>query len=157
MQGSFDHPPIVVRTSRAVSLIGLFVCGGLFSMGIWHLFHPVATWTAEGYFMLVAVGLGSFYFVLNLLRPGALVLSPSGLTWRAPLGSRHWQWKDLDNFRAGSLGVVACDIFSRDSSFAWLRPINKAVSGRHGAFGFGWEGGATAVVALLTDARTRWL
>lgn len=157
MEGSLDLPPVVIRTSRFVSWAGVSICGSLLSVGIWHLFHPVAAWSIESYFVLAVFGFAGSYFAMQIVNPSTLILAPSGLTWNAPLGSRHWRWRDLDNFRAGALGAVACDISDRDSRFAWLRPINKAVAGSSGAFGFGWEGGVATVTAMLIEARARWV
>jgi hypothetical protein len=157
MNGSLESPPIIIRTSRIVSLIGLVIC-------ITILYSQMRPWLRLGaqletlsYVHLLPFGIFSAYFCWQLLLPSSLIASPDGLTWKTSFKSRHWAWKDISNFRVVFGCCVGCDLSDDRPAVSWLRAPNKALSGSQGSFLFGWEGGTASVVTTLNAARSRWL
>src|SRR6185295_6098626 len=147
MQGSLDTPPIIVRTSRRISSVGLVTCSIV-------LYLSLISVIRFGWAPPAAFGLA--YFAWQLIDPMTLRLAPDGLTWGNTFGSRFWSWAEIGNFRI-SFGFVGCDLFDRNLAMGWLRPINATVSGSHGVLGFGWEVKSVELVKLLSAARSRWL
>lgn len=156
MQGSLDSPPIIIHTSRIMNSIGLIVCGALLGKLITSFATTITSLSFGDYLWLIVLAAGTLYFGFQFIRPAALELSPEGVTWKAPLATKHWTWDSIGNFRVQGVGAIGCDLDAPDSNFRWLRPLNKKMSGNEGALGFGWEGGAEKVVALLTEAKNRW-
>ncbi len=148
MQGSLNAPPIVVRTSRRVSSIGVIASAVILYLS---LSRPDGSVVYP-----YAAGLGLLYLSWQLIDPMRLIVGPDGLTWRNTLGSHHWSWGEIGNFRISMGGFVGCDMFDRNAVSGWLRPINKSTSGSHGVLGFGWELGAVKLVELLNTARRQW-
>ena len=157
MQGSFENPPIIIRTSHTFSSVGAMICFALFCLGLAPVFLGKVPFRVGDHFISIAFGIGCLYFVWQLISPSSLVLAPDGLTWKTCYIARHWYWRDVSNFRVMSLGSVGCDLSDDRRAVSWLRGPNKALTGSQGSFGFGWEGGAATVVAALTAARLRWL
>ncbi|HEX3674465.1 MAG TPA: hypothetical protein VHU87_09355 [Rhizomicrobium sp.] len=156
MRGSFDSPPVVIRTSRVGSAAGFAICSALGFTDLVSLIQAGWAWNYYAYFGLFLFGMGFLYFGWQLADPTALILSPDGLSWKNSFVTRHWRWQDIDNFRTMPLGAVACDFFDENPRMRRLRAFNKKAAGSQGSFGFGWEGGAANVVETLRTARHRW-
>ena len=157
MQGSLESPPIVIRTSRAVSFVGLIVGGALLYFGLMPWLRFGAPFESLSYSNLLFSGICAAYFCWQFVLPSSLIAAPDGLTWKHFFKSHHWAWKDVSNFRVVFGCCVGCDLSDRRPAVSWLRGPNKAFSGSQGSFLFGWEGGSASVVALLSAARSRWL
>jgi hypothetical protein len=157
MKGSFEQPPIIIRTSFRGSIIGFVVSAALFGGIILVLAQRGWPPDFHSYVGTYFFGMGILYFGWQLISPSTLTIAPDGLTWGTTWKSRHWTWSELDNFRPMQFGMVGCDLFNKGSSLAWMHPINKRMTGSHGSFGFGWEGGSSKVCEILAAARLRWL
>ena len=157
MQGSFETPPIVIRSSRFFYSVTLLISAGLFAMWAVRFSYTNLPMGWNDGFWAGGSGVWILASACMLVSPSYLKLGPDGLTWSSILGSRDWAWNDIRNFRVGPLGTVGCDLANRDSAFKWLRPANKTMTGSHGALGFGWEDGSAAVVSTLIAARAHWL
>ena len=157
MKGSLESPPIVIRTSRPFSFIGFIVCVAVMGLGLAPVLLGGVPFRIGDHFLSLGFGMAALYFAWQLLLPSALVAGPDGLAWRHFYMSRHWQWRDVSNFRIVQGLFVGCDLADHRSAVSWLRPINKTMTGSQGSFLFGWEGGSKSVVAILTEARKRWL
>jgi hypothetical protein len=147
-QRNLDRPPVVIRTSRLSHAIALGIAALMFVL-VWRQ----AELDVSLILLPVIVGL---YCLWQLADPSVLILAPEGVTWRNTFVSRRWAWNEIGNFTEGPLGSVACDLSDTRSPLRVLRPFNKSLSGRHGMFGFAWEGGARSAVAMLQAAQARW-
>ena len=157
MKGSFESPPIIIRTSRIFSLIGFVVCIAFFCLRLAPVFLGRIPFEIGDHLLSIAIGLGVLYFGWQLVSPSSLILEPEGLTWKTSFKARHWSWKDISNFRVMSLGSVGCDLSDHRPAVSWLRAPNKALTGSQGSFGFGWEDGAASVASTLIAPRALWL
>jgi hypothetical protein len=147
MTGSLDAPPIVISMSRWKTALLLAVSIGFVAIGAWALHSGEAVWWA--YLDIALFGLGAGVFVAQLLSPGRLVLSPSGVTWRNLWRTAHYDWWQIGNFRPWSPATV-----SKHVGFDYIRERDGAV--RFGSFGGTWELSAAALCDLLNQARHRW-
>ncbi len=157
MIGSLDEPPIIIRTSREVSLRGLFFCFIIALVSIVSLATIDAPARDNRYLFLAGAVVGGLFFSWQALRPSTLTLTPDGLTWGNSLRSRHWAWTEISNFRPSSVGGIGCDVADSRATTKLLSFVNMRLVGRNGAIGFGWEGGSVFVAELLETARARWL
>lgn len=118
---------------------------------------------AMGYVGIVLFGLCIPLFAWRLLRPDILTLAPDGITWRNAIRTTHWQWSDLERFRAYSPAGrsrsqhVGFDFTERHhAETRGLRRTAKAIAGVEGSVGGGWELGAAELAELLNKAWIRW-
>lgn len=116
-----------------------------------------------GYLGIAFFGLGIPIFAWRLIRPDTLIMAPNGITWRNGFRTSHWQWSDLQSFRAylpaprttsKHLGFDFTDSYYAQNR--QLRNKVKAMTGVEGSFGGDWELSATDLADLLNKARIRW-
>jgi hypothetical protein len=162
VQGSLDQPPIVVRSSRSTSFLMLIISVAFVAAGVGILRDPHQN-HAMGYLGIAFFGLGIPIFAWRLVRPDILTLAPDGITWRNALRTTHWQWSDVERFRAyspssrSSSKHVGFDFTDRyHAETRGLRQTTKAIAGVEGSLGGGWELGAADLSDLLNKAWIRW-
>ncbi|MBU6297969.1 MAG: hypothetical protein KGJ79_08570 [Alphaproteobacteria bacterium] len=164
MQGSLDHPPLVVCQHRLKLALLFMLFGGLaaaLGLGAWiSTFLKSAVWAYLGLSFLAPLALGSAVAAAasgwSFLHPGTITLDPVGLTYRAYWYARRHRWTDIAEFvvfapssRARTPGCVFVDGYAG-------HPIGRGVSGRHASFGHAWEKSAVDIVALLNEAKEKW-
>ncbi len=159
MQGSFDNPPIVIRSSKWKTALLLAVCVGFVAIGIFMLGGaiPGVIWSA--YLGVALFGCGIPLFGWQLLRPDSLELSPAGIVWRSVFKTMSWKWQDVGNFRAYRVFFsrqVGFDFSASYSGQTRLRATNKSLAGVEGALTGNWEIGPVELAKLLNEARARW-
>lgn len=164
MQGSLDHPPVVITQHRLklALLFGLFA--GLtvvLALGAWiSSFLRDAVWAYLGLSFLAPLALGSAAAAAasgwSFLHPGTLTLDPEGLTYRAYWYVRRHRWSDIAEFvvfapssRTRTPGCVFVEGYTGHT-------IGRGVTGRHASFGHGWEMGAADMVEMLKAAKEAW-
>lgn len=156
MDGSLDQPPLIIRRSRAKSLLMLFACAAFAGFGL-------LTWRATDSWLVkagvVMFGLGCPLFAWELIRQDRLVISPKGLDWLGPWKKRTYSWNDLSEFSIYSIRGAKMIGFSR----AGLRGmgsivgrLNTALTGASGALPGLWEIEPEKVADILNQARSRW-
>lgn len=92
--------------------------------------------------LLVCVGV--------LLTSPYMTISPDGLAWGNRLGLKSWPWSDFDTFEIRQIPVFG--IICVGCRFS------AAHAGSHdGIIGLLWEMPAPDLVALLNEARLRWI
>jgi hypothetical protein len=162
VQGSIDQPPIVVRSSQSTSFVMLIISITFVAAGVLILKDPNQN-LAVGYLGIAFFGLGIPVFAWRLIRPDILIVAPEGITWRNALRTSHWQWNDVQSFRAyspaGRTLSKHLGFDFTDSSCAQTRRLRygvKAIAGVEGSVGGGWELGAADLADLLNQARIRW-
>jgi Bacterial PH domain len=99
MQGSLNAPSIVIRSSRTYSALMLVIAAVFVAIGAFMLRDPKESATIS-YLVMIFFGAGIPLFAWQLIRPSVLTLGPDGVTWRSPFRTVHYQWDDLQNFRA---------------------------------------------------------
>jgi hypothetical protein len=162
VQGSFDNPPIVIRSSKWKTALLLAVCIGFVAIGIFMLAGGKSAngpvWSA--YLGIAFFGCGIPLFSMQLLRPDSLKLDPTGIIWRSVLRTTSWKWQDVRNFRPYRV------FFSRQVGFDFsesypgqkkLRATNRSLAGVEGALTGAWEIGPVELAKLLNAARERWV
>jgi len=159
MQGSFDQPPIIIRSSTWKN--GLLMIGSgmvaLFS-GFLMTINPSPPSQAPG--GLIAFGLSALYFAWRMISPNILTLSPEGSIWQSPFRTTRWAWQQVSRFRA-----IRVHIFSQHVGFdvadGALGPMSFTqyhvrYAGADDSLGGRWEVSARALVEILNSARARW-
>ena len=159
MQGNLDHPPILVRGSRArpVWLVlgsAVFVAIGLVILASGK--SPGVSLLTIGFF-----GLCGAAGVAILIAPPRLEIGPSGITQKVLLRTVRFAWTDIYNFRPIVLGLssttVGFDYLTERPSRTGLRALNTAVAGAQGALNPGMELRPAKLAELLNEARERWI
>ncbi len=141
MQGSFDSPPIIFRSSRILAAISLVVLGGLFASKL------------PSVLGILGVGSAVLLFGVLIVLPNELRLEPDGLTLKQMFRSTHWNWNDLSNFRLRHFGAISCDVIERIKYEDEPNYIDERPPIVSGVLGLGWN---DHVVDVLEAARARW-
>jgi hypothetical protein len=159
MQGSFEQPPIIIRTSMSRSLVLMFGCGLATAFcGLALSVGPSVSSRALG--GVLAFGLGVPYFAWKTISPDVLTLSRDGIEWRSRWKTTHWSWREASHFRAVRIHIaskaVAFDLTDGTSAPKSYTNYYVSYSGADASIGGGWEIDAPALADLLNDAHARW-
>ena len=167
MQGSFEHPPIVIRSSRWKNAIVLLISLGS-TAAAWVVFDGTRRdWDMTALLISAAAVLffafGAFVTGRRILRPHELTLTPNGFSSSASAGlfaqfkpMRH-HWTEISGFEVHSYGYLG----TPRSCIAVRLWINAGapVKSRESAdplLPMGWELSTTTLCALLNEARMKW-
>jgi len=162
MQGSFDAPPIIIRSSRGKSALMLLISITFVASGMLILRDPKQSATMA-WLVMIFFGAGIPIFGWRLVRPDVLTLTHDGITWRSIFRTSQWAWDDVGNFRAYAptrktiskhLGFDFTDRYNAKRGGS--RGIVKAITSVEGSLGTGWELSAADLAELLNKARVRW-
>jgi hypothetical protein len=163
MDGSFDLPPLIIRSSPTTSALMLLIAIGFVAAGLFILRDPTQSRTVA-YLCIAFFGAGIPLFAWRLIRPDTLLLAPDGITWHSIFRTHHYQWSDVQRFRPYApsgktitkhLGFDFTDSYqARGHQF---RGAAKTLTGVEGSLGGGWELSAADLADLLNKARARWL
>jgi hypothetical protein len=163
MDGSFNLPPLIIRSSRTTSALMLLIAIGFVAAGVVILRDPNQDPTF-GYLGIVFFGAGVPLFLWRLIRPDTLMLAPDGITWHSIFKTHHYKWDEVQGFRPYSpssktiskhLGFDFTDNYQAGGH--QLRGTAKTLTGVEGSLGGGWEISAAELADLLHEAQARWL
>jgi hypothetical protein len=162
MQGTFDQPPVVIKSS-ALKSFALMAGSALVAAFCWFdlSLNPSASHAASG---LVAFGLCVPYYAWLFLSPNVLTLSPDGLTLLTRWRSTRWSWDEVTHFRVISVHIasrhVGFDVTGQPSGpVSWAQSYMQYYVGYADAddsLGCGWEMSTGQLADLLNAARARW-
>ena len=157
MQGSLDHPPVVVRAARSWALAYLAGCLLFVAVGFYSLRFSWAAWLGIPVFALTAL-----VFLVQVLFPATLRLAPEGVAWFTGFKTYRYRWDEIENFRVSRLPASPLTEmvgFEYSPAARERRRIdpNKPQGSIDGAFGTNWEISSAELVALLEKSRRHWL
>lgn len=182
MQGSFDQPPIIVRSSRWTTLwtlLGILILAGgavgaILDWGAGLIvmlpfrvvfgalglvlskfvdLHKSELHHLIAWIMLLLFGSGSLIVAHKLLWPDTLEIGPSGVHCRSFMRRWSFRWRDIGNFRP----------YGRSDGLAQVLVVcvgdyrPQGTAPRIKSFGLGWELEPVKLAALLNAARARWV
>jgi hypothetical protein len=141
VQGSLDAPPIILRSSRIIPLVGAVGVGVLAASKLPSTF--------------AIIGLASTVLIagLPILFPSKLVLEPGSLTLKSFAKTQHWSWDDIGNFRVKDFGTIMFDAVERVTYEDDPNYLEKTPPIVPASLWFGWDKDA---VDILEAARARW-
>ncbi|HEY4133721.1 MAG TPA: hypothetical protein VGO34_00770 [Alphaproteobacteria bacterium] len=160
MQGSFDHPPIVISGSRWRGLLPFlsplpFIASVAFVLFSPHTPDP-STWDfVWGGLALLAFGGCSLYFGCQLIWPSKVIVGPDGLTSRTAFGSlglsknSHYDWSEIAGFelwRHHTFASVGVRLKRNEQGASIANPMLAG----------GLEISAAKACRLLNEALRRW-
>ncbi len=160
MQGDLNLPPIVIRKSRAKSLLMIAVSAA-FTFGLFLAWRENQDKTSDWLILpgLIMFALGVPLFAWEIIRPEQLSLSPAGLEWRSIRNTLTYPWDQLSEFSVYSIRGTKMIGFSVTGTGAppkFLARINTALTGMSAALPGLWEIEPERVAEVLNSARSKW-
>jgi hypothetical protein len=157
--GSLDNPPIVIKTSYWKTFGYLLINAVFVAVGSFMIYEQELVWAA--WFFTAFFGLGTLVFILQLVAPSTLTLTPEGVSWFTGLKTVQYGWRDIHDFRVyrvlgTTTKMVGCDYRPDFPKLARIRRLNKSILGVEGSFGSGWSISNDSLAELLNSARARW-
>jgi hypothetical protein len=160
MQGDLSTPPIVIRKSRAKSLLIVLV-SATFSLGSFLAWRQAPA-GSSGWLTLPALLLFTLavpLFAWQVIRPEQLSISPAGLEWRSIRRTLIYKWDQLSEFKAYSMGgskLIGFSVIGSGVRPTILTRINTALTGMSAALPGLWEIEPKKLAEILNAARTKW-
>jgi hypothetical protein len=169
MQGSFDHPPIVIRSSRWKAGILTLVCLAFTIACAAMLMTEIPKGATFGdlwkaWLGVVFFGIGIVVALSALIWPGSLTLTPDGVQCRINIGpglsrSFGYAWKDIVEIRlwkpargGKQVAVVLTDEYPRSRTLK----LNRQLFNIDNSFAGSWELSPPALCDLMTQAWTAY-
>jgi len=169
MQGSLEHPPVVIRQSRLrLGLLGaiaaaftLYTAWNLMSVGTHDIVYLGFDFGRIGTLAVYATGfvlcaLGGGFVIMAFIIPDTLTLAPEGLTWSGMTRVMRLQWEDVSFFETNhaTAGRRTHLVFYNLSDQYMIAHRNKTRD--YGALGSNWELPPDRLVELLNAAKAHW-
>ena len=156
MHGTLDDPPIIIEQDKAKITSLLVTCVAFC------LFFGLLAWSGTsrsvfwGYVAAAIFGVGALLLIVQLVRPGVLIVDRDGLTCRLLFNAVRYRWDDIASFV-----THAPNAFSQRPAFVLAEsskrhPISRKLTGGLGTLGALWELSASEIVDILNDAKARW-
>ena len=160
MQGDLNLPPIVIRKSRAKSLL-MIVVSAAFAVALFLTWRENQNRTSDWVILLglVMFALGVPLFAWETIRPEQLSLSPAGLEWRSIRKTLTYPWDQLSEFSVYSIRgskVIGFSVTDAGAPPNLLARINTAFTGMSAALPGLWEIEPEKVAEILNSARSKW-
>lgn len=160
MQGDLNLPPIVIRKSRAKSLL-MLVVSAAFTVGLFVTWtesqHKISDWPLlPG---MVMFGLAVPLFAWGIIRPDQLSVSPAGLEWRTIRKTLTYSWDQLSEFSVFSVrgaNMIGFNLIGSRSPPKLIARLNTALTGGSAALPGLWEIKPERVAEALNAARSKW-
>jgi hypothetical protein len=152
MQGSFEHPPIIVGIPKAKIGATFAIAAAVAILTV--LVPQVPTFVEFPAWLFVLLSGGA------LATAPLLIISQEGLLRRSILGKDSWAWEDFDRFEVYQmpfLGITSPGCYFSQAYIRRTQPIPDPLTpADKGVIGALWEMPAPELVALLNEARERW-
>jgi hypothetical protein len=160
MQGDLNLPPIVIRKSRAKSLLMIAVSAGFCALLFW-TWKSNPTQSSSWIILsgLVMFALGCPLFAWEVIRPEQLTLSPAGLQWRSLRKTLTYKWDQLSEFSVFSIRgskLIGFSVTGTGANTSLLGRFNVALTGNSAALPGLWEIKPEELADILNSARAKW-
>jgi len=113
-----------------------------------------AVWPA----LCLLFGIGSLFYLSEVIRPDRLVLSPLGLRFEGAWKNWSYRWEEVDRFRVslidGRVKAIYFDVRHPHGSI--LDGLARNVTETQATVSGLWEVQPEELAALLNEARLRW-
>jgi hypothetical protein len=144
---------MIIRESRRQAAFRLVGCAGFVAVCVWMLTSSklgtlppnradnvtAISWIGAAFFGLLA-----FRYAWSLLKPGTLIISPTGISQNLGWRSRHWRWSEIESVE---LRRTAANLVS----VCLLHPFEQGPIRL-----FGWQRSPEELYGAIEEGRARY-
>lgn len=152
MQGSIEHPPVIVQSSRGRMVVPFLLCAGMAGIGT-HDWLSAAPPPPKIVLSTLFFFVGMLGAARMIIRPARLILSPEGLHYATLLRNQRFRWDEIGLFRVETISyrwrrvkMVKFDCHPRDPGKIYAVLLGGM-----------WEIDNQSLVDLLDRTQARWI